>query len=316
MDGRGGDFDNQLISVTQHFLQESGASRAVRAVHIDAKLEQELGIGSLEKAELFHRIEAEFHTRLPESLLSQAKTLKDVCDQLMVLPHPIKKNHAFTENIPLVKLDLDLEKMTTLSEVIRQYAEIDATRPYIYLHHEDKEKIITYGYLYQQSLKVAGGLSSLGIRSGDAVAIMLPTSDDFFFSLYAIWVLGAMPVPIYPPLRMDQIEEYVNKEGKILYNAGVKVLITSKEAQALSKILRPFIPSLSHVTDVKSLLRSKPFDKKVEVHSDDIALLQYTSGTTGNPKGVVLTHDNLLTNIRCYGKFIQVQPTDVVVSWL
>lgn len=316
MDGNKQDLEQKLLTITQDFLRELGASRALLAINMQAKLDQELGIGSLEKAELMHRIEQEFNTKLPESLLAEAKTLSDIFDRLIALPHAISKQAIPLEALPLAATQIDLDKLTTLNDVIRVYAELDATRPAIYFQQDDVERVITYGYLYQQALKIAGGLSALGVKSNDTIALMLPSGEDFFFAFYGILFCGAIPVPIYPPMRLDQIEEYINKEAKILFNAGIKVLISFKEARALNKILKPFIPTLTHITDINALLKSAALIATVEVSQEDIALLQYTSGSTGNPKGVVLTHANLLANIRAYGDAVKLKPNDVIVSWL
>lgn len=308
--------EQQLLKLTHQFLQESGAIRAARAVHMDAKLERELGIGSLEKAELFHRIEMEFDIKLPELLLAQAKTLNDVYGSLTRQPYARKTHSGKIERIALEKSTVNLQHAATLNDVIRLYAEKDAERPYLYFQHEDAEEVVTYGNLYQQALKVAQGLIHSDIFPGDTVAIMLPSSAEFFYAFYGILLAGAIPVPIYPPMRVDQIAEYINKEAKILFNAGVKLLISFKEAKTLTTLLKPFVPTLLHITDVANLLNKGTLKKNKDVAGSDIALLQYTSGSTGNPKGVILTHNNLLANIYAYGKAVEPTPADVVVSWL
>ena len=97
----------------------------------------------------------------------------------------------------------------------------------------------------------------------------------------------------------------------------MRILITFEEAEGLSKILKSFIPSLIKVTTVKALqITDKSLLPSVSLATNDAAFIQYTSGSTGNPKGVLLTHANLLANIRAYGEAIQIKPNDVVVSWL
>jgi len=308
--------EQDLLVLTRKFLQDSGADRASRSVTMQASLERELGIGSLEKAELFHRIEQHFKIKLPEKLLAEAKNLQEIHDTISTLPQIKKFNYGETQKISLSASVVDPHKAKTINEILKLYREQDENRPYVYLQKEDGEEIITYGELFEKANQLAQGLAGYGVVPGDTVSIMLPTSSEFLYAFYGTLLAGAIPVPIYPPMRMDQIEEYANKEAIILRNAGIKILISFKEANKLNKLLKPFIPSLLHVLDVETIMQREGKLKGVDVEADDIALLQYTSGSTGNPKGVILTHRALLANIHAYGEGSKPTPNDVFVSWL
>ncbi|MDX1902320.1 MAG: AMP-binding protein [Gammaproteobacteria bacterium] len=307
--------ESKLLSITRHFLLELDAERAIHAISIDASLERELGIDSLGKVELFHRIETTFSIRLPEKVMAEVDTLRD----LMIF---IEQNHptqlaSSTFTPTLETSSLDLSSTNTLLEVIQVYARYAPDRPHIYLHHENgQENIIRYGQLFEIATQVAQGIQQHGIKPGETIAIMLPTSDAFFYAFCGTLLAGAIPVPIYPPFRPDKIEEYIKREAKILENAQVRLLITFSQAEMLSQILRTFIPSLKAVTTIDHL-KTHSFDlKDVIVQTQDIALIQYTSGSTGEPKGVTLTHANILANIRAVVRAIPIKPTDAVVSWL
>jgi 1-acyl-sn-glycerol-3-phosphate acyltransferase len=158
---------------------------------------------------------------------------------------------------------------------------------------------------------------------------MLPTSREFFICYAGILLAGAVPVPIYPPFRADRIEEYAGRQGAILNNAGVCLLLTFRRAEAVAKLLKPRVKSLLGVVDSGKLLEAA--DKEPPPapgalpaflsgsrlrKGSDVALLQYTSGSTGDPKGVTLTHANLLANMRAIGEAVGMGPKDVGVSWL
>ncbi len=308
--------ENELLILTRQFLNEMEAERAKLAVTLDASLEYDLGLGSLEKAELFSRIEKTFTVRLPDGAVGQVKNLRELIPLIEAAGPPItlQKNIIHEE---LAAIQLDPSKANTLVEVLELYAKQTPSRAHIYFQEETgQEKIITYGELYQQAIKVAAGLQSRGLQSGETVAIMLPTVPEFFYGFFGILLAGCVPVPIYPPFRPDQIEEYIKREVHILHNAEVRILITFQQAEQLSRILRTFIPSLLDITTVELLQKKSAHYTPLILDADQPALIQYTSGSTGNPKGVLLTHQNLLSNIRGYGAAIAAKPQDKCVSWL
>jgi 1-acyl-sn-glycerol-3-phosphate acyltransferase len=162
---------------------------------------------------------------------------------------------------------------------------------------------------------VAAGLHALGIARGDSVALMLRTEPGFFSAFFGVLLAGAVPVPIYPPTRPGRFEEYATRQVKILDNAQARLLVTFPEVERVAGLLRARVRSLTGVTTLERLPRVPPAPAPA-VGPDDPALIQYTSGSTGDPKGVLLSHANLLSNIRALGRALGVRPDDVCVSWL
>lgn len=309
--------ESQLLLLTRQFLLEQETERAVRAIALDASLEKQLGIDSLGKVELLHRIEKMFDVQLPDSVLAEADTIKAIAEAVMIAK-PAKKFFLKHESVPVLdNLTLDLQAIQTLQDLLIQYAIREPSRPHIYLQDEENnEEIITYGDLLAKASYVANSLIGLGIKPDDTIAIMLPTSKEFFYSFFGVLLAGAVPVPIYPPFRMDKIEEYALREVNILNNAEVRALITFSKAERLSKLLQAYIPSLKAVVNANHLLNNNGALPPISRTTDQPALIQYSSGSTGDPKGVLLNHENILANIRAIEKAIQIKPTDVAVSWL
>jgi len=309
----------RVLKLIREFLSELGSERALRSVRLQASIERDLGIGSVERLELLLRLEKGFRVRLTDRAITEAQTPLDLVNAL--LHHDFGSVEGFStgRSQPFdepASASFDPASISTLNEVLREYARLEPERPQVHLRQADREmQTIRYGALFDGASAVASGLIESGLEQGETVAIMLPTGEEFFLAFFGTLLAGGVAVPIYPPFRPDRLEEYAERQSLILRSAEVRVLITFQKVEGLLRLLRPRIPSLSTVTTVELLRKSVP-RTLAEPSSSDVALIQYTSGSTGDPKGVVLTHANLIANIRGIGKAIDVRPTDVGVSWL
>mgnify|MGYP001603265884 CR=1 FL=1 len=162
---------------------------------------------------------------------------------------------------------------------------------------------------------MAAGLRGRGVAPGQAVALMLPTGREFLVSFLGILLAGAVPAPLYPPVRRAAAEEHLRRQAVILNNCQAPLLITLPDVSALSAVVRGLAPTLQAVLTMAELV-SDGQAARPRVQGTDLALLQYTSGSTGDPKGVMLTHANLLANVRAMGQAAEVRGDDVFVSWL
>ncbi len=209
------------------------------------------------------------------------------------------------------------ESLETLDQVLEARAKEAPNKVHIYLRRDDwSVRAITFSELRSNSLAVARGLAAQGVDRGQTVALMLPTCEEFFFAFLGVLLAGGIPVPIYPPVRADRIEEYAQRQTGILANAEVGLLVTFREAKTLANLLRPGVPTLRNVTTVNNLIGARGELHRQHLHPNDMALIQYTSGSTGEPKGVVLTHGNLVSNVRAIGWGVEVRPDDVPICWL
>ncbi|MDA3785315.1 MAG: AMP-binding protein, partial [Deltaproteobacteria bacterium] len=163
---------------------------------------------------------------------------------------------------------------------------------------------------------VACGLQQRGLEPGQRVALMLPTSPAYFFCFFGVIMAGAIPVPLYPPARLSQIEEHLRRHIGILNNSLATLLITTAEVQPLARLLQAQAPALQGSATLDQLTSHGSRYQPQEIKGEETAFLQYTSGSTGNPKGVILSHANLLANIRAMGHHMEARASDVFVSWL
>jgi long-chain acyl-CoA synthetase len=208
----------------------------------------------------------------------------------------------------------------------------DSNRPVLRFKSEGQYQDILYSELGKMSKDFASGLKNIGVRPGDHVAIISENRPEWVVSDIAIHKLGAVDIPIYPTLTAKQIEFIFN-------DADVKFAIVSNSFQ-LNKVKKVFkeVKSLKKVivfseknvefdddilnydgicksstTSLKGLSNDK---NQVKAEPSSLLTVIYTSGTTGNPKGVMLTHANLVSNIKAAAQTIPIFDTDVLLSFL
>ena len=342
----------QTLDTLRQLLTELGGARGLGELAARgpaAHLERELGLGSLERVELMLRLGDACGVRLPDRVVAEADTVQDLIDAILReesggnanrvgLQEPGARNAGMASApmaaySPAIRADLEqqIRNAETLTEILRLRGRGEPARAHIHIYEEnDQLRTITFGELYERGSTVAAELSRRGLEPGQTVSIMLPTCAEFFWTFAGILLAGGIPVPIYPPFRADRIAEYAKRQSNILRNAEARFLITWRQAEGLARLLKPGVPTLRDVLNAQELANTttepqqesapsqwRPVENLAHhARAKDIAFLQYTSGSTGDPKGVVLTHANLLANIHSIVSGIEIKPDDVAVSWL
>ena len=309
-----------LLAVIRETVAEL-QRRPQEVVHLTlgSALDRDLGLDSLGRVELLLRIERAFGVTLPENTLQVAHTALDLLAAL-----DTGQTHAASDlltqrraaAVPSAAAETEPTEALTLLETLEWHVRRHGERTHIVFLSDAGEEEISYTKLNTGAARVAAGLQALGLAPRQTVAIMLPTSPDYFYTYLGILLAGGIPVPIYPPTRLSQIEEHVRRHTGILDNAQAAMLVTVPEARGVARLLEAHAPSMKHVLTPGSLAQTHGEARVAASSSDDIAFIQYTSGSTGNPKGVVLTHANLLANIRAMARAVEASTRDVFVSWL
>ena len=209
----------------------------------------------------------------------------------------------------------------TLNEALRRTA---ANHPDIVaVRAADDSVSLTWPQLLARVDALAGGLAKLGVRRGDTVAIMLGNRPEFHVADLATVTLGATPFSIYTTYPAEEIEYLVT-------DAGARVAIVEQAFLPVVLEARKALPQLEHVVVVDGeppegtlgLADVEGSDPDFDPASvdppqpDDVLTLIYTSGTTGPPKGVQLTHHNVMFAAQATQQIITFDPGSRVISWL
>jgi len=314
----------RLLAVVREVAVELHPHLAKAPVGLDSVLDKELGFDSLGRVELLVRIERAFAVTLPEQAFAAVDTPRDLLRAVAAAsaaagtraaaPAPVAAPTVSAGPLGAVSVPYAAR---TLNEVLDWHARTNPDRPHIRLYSDDDlGEAITYRDLRDGAERVARGLHQSDFRPGQSVVIMLPTGREYFFTFFGILLAGGVPVPIYPPARPTQIEDHLTRHAGIVANCQGRMLVTVAEAKRLGGLLKARTESLREVVTVDELTARDGAFTPPAVKPADTAFLQYTSGSTGNPKGVVLTHANLLANIRAMGEALDLQSDEVFVSWL
>ncbi|MBX3211948.1 MAG: fatty acyl-AMP ligase [Labilithrix sp.] len=214
----------------------------------------------------------------------------------------------------------------TLAAAIEDAAKADPTLGFRFVSDDGvpgfgsnttSEASFSYTALERASARYGGALQALGLKKGDRVALICPANEDFVLCFFGAIRAGIIPVPIYPPLGLGQLQGYLDNTRHIVKKSGARALVTTAQIKRLLGTVQASAPALEQVVAVEAIRESLEALKPEKIAPSDIAFLQYTSGSTSRPKGVTLTHENLMANVRCIMQDgLQVTPEDRGISWL
>jgi fatty-acyl-CoA synthase len=215
--------------------------------------------------------------------------------------------------------------MRTFVEVIRDNA-VYTTHAHTFVRMDGSERSITFPELWQWACQRANRFHELGLRKGDRVALILPEPDTFVLAFIGALTAGLVPVPMYPPMTLAKMEAYGETVRHILASSGARALVTvpGLEPMLRTHLLEAVADRGEAASDVRVILdgelEGELAEKPVppcEVHLEDLAFLQFTSGSTRKPKGVMVTHENLATNAHAIMfDGLRATSSDRGVSWL
>ncbi len=207
----------------------------------------------------------------------------------------------------------------TLVEAVRAL-EGDAQRGFVFVRPDGTERLRSFQEMALEASRRAASLAALGLRQGDRVALVIPDGEEFVLSLLGTLFAGLVPVPLSPQLSMSSIDAYHATVTHITRAAGAAILLTTTAARPYVEAVMGRVEGLRAIVTVEELAASNGDMATlcVDASPDDLALIQFTSGSTSRPKGVTVTHGNLAANAEAFMIHgLQRDPSvDKGVSWL
>ena len=198
-----------------------------------------------------------------------------------------------------------------------------------FLDAQEREAPLPFAELRARALRLAGALRAIGVERGDRVAIVLPTGVDFMDAFFGALLAGAVPVPLYPPVRLGRLEEFHARTARMIEVVSARVVLSDARVSKLlgvslararpplgRRLVAELLDAQPHAPDGAGPDRASAGTE--QAGPGDLALIQFSSGTTVDPKPVALTHANILSNVAAIDTFV---PEDLGVpqagvSWL
>ena len=204
--------------------------------------------------------------------------------------------------------------LRTLPEALDEAAGSEAGYTFI---GEGGARTRSYAEIRHTAHGVAGGLLAAGLQRGDVVALVVSDAEHFLTTLIGAAIAGVIPASLYPPSTTAEIGRFFDATAPAIAACGARAIVTTHTLAAGFEALLPTHPKLEVILPRESLEGAPP-GRGWTPALDDIAFIQYTSGSTSSPKGVVVTHRGLASNIAgIYGESgLAVTPDDTAVSWL
>lgn len=188
--------------------------------------------------------------------------------------------------------------MKTLNEALERAATFPECGLRL-LDRREQETWLSWSEILNRSTVVAGGLQSAGVREGDIVGLFYLTGQEFFSAFFGVLLAGAVPAPLYPPMRLGRLSEYRLRTARMLRAAGVRRALTDGR---LRRILGEALDQADcRGYTLEELPDGAPMASVVQ--PDALGLVQFSSGTTKDPKPVALTHQALMAQARALNGF-------------
>lgn len=214
-----------------------------------------------------------------------------------------------------------MNELKTVLDLLNN-AGVEEKEGYTFLTDSLEERTWSFADLHKETKRRGQYFRSLGLEPGDRMAMVIPDGEDFVLSFLGAIQAGIVPVPMYPPLALGKLDSYIETAKRIVATSGAKILLTSKKVSSILWSLVGSVPSLTSLELVEAVQGASAEglpELEYVAEPSDICFLQFTSGSTSDPKGVQVTHQNLVANAKAIiidGLGASLERGDRGVSWL
>ncbi len=188
----------------------------------------------------------------------------------------------------------------TLVDAVRSLGD-DTKNGFVFVQPDASEKLYSFHDLAREAERRGAALRARGLAKGDRVAMVVPSGDEFVLSFLGALFAGLVPVPVYPQLTLKNVEGYHETVAHLARASGASMLLTTDAARPFVEPVAGLVPGVRSVVSVQELGSEGAGDTcDVGVGPGDLAFLQFTSGSTSRPKGVMVSHANLAANAEAF----------------
>jgi fatty-acyl-CoA synthase len=206
----------------------------------------------------------------------------------------------------------------TVAQAVADVGDMFPQSGYVFQDMKGTETRYSYQEVARLTEQRAAAMQRMGLHKGDRIGLVVIEPEDFVLTVLAALRLGVIPVPLYPPLSFGALDAYAERTKRVLTLSQARVLFASERLQNVLWSLVDAVPTLERLVCVETLRDVNGRATFPTIQPEDVAFLQYTSGSTADPKGVVVTHASLIANchaIICQG-LEKGKGDGVAVSWL
>jgi len=207
----------------------------------------------------------------------------------------------------------------TLAQAIEYAAQNYPERGFTFQNMTGEETKFTFVQVEEATARLAKGMQDMGLVKGDRIGLIVVEPQEFVLNFLAAIRIGVVPVPLYPPLSFGALDAYVARTTRVLEMSEAKYLFASERLQNILWSIVDEVPTLKKLVRVEDFSGADGRPEFPELALEDLCFLQYTSGSTSDPKGVMVTHGSLAANAEAIimdGLDSPEDRHDVGVSWL
>ena len=206
---------------------------------------------------------------------------------------------------------------STVAEAVADVGTLHPSNGFTFQDLRGEETFYAYPEVERRTATRAAALQALGLKQGERLGLIVVEPEDFVLTFLAALRIGVIPVPLYPPLSFGALDAYAERTARVLEMSGTRILVASAKLQNILWGIVDKVDSLEKLVKAETLAQCDTAPVYPEIVPEDTAFLQYTSGSTSDPKGVIVTHGSLVAN--SYSIIIDGVKMDhrhTAVSWL